>query len=100
MDSGVLSGDADSIIPEFYISRTQKQISLLEWTKTIILALKYKHNRSVPKSVAPSGHFIRNTEHVQRRCKHCGTKTPYVCVTCNVYLHADCFEAYHLALKV
>jgi len=40
-----------------YISRTQKQISLLDWTRTIILAVKYKHNPSDPKSVLPVGHF-------------------------------------------
>jgi len=83
-----------------YISRTGQQMTLFEWTKTIIMSLKNKYNPAVPKTVKPVGHFIRNSQCIARRCFQCGTKTPYVCPTCNLYLHADCFESYHLSLKV
>lgn len=30
-----------------------------------------------------------------RRCKVCSSKTPFICVKCNVNLHAKCFGKYY-----
>lgn len=45
----------------------------------------------------PSGsvHFITRTE-ARRRCRVCHSQTIYACERCQVYLHADCFNQYHL----
>jgi len=80
-----------------YISRTQKQISLLDWTRTIILALKYKHNPSVPKSVPPVGHFPLLLSGWKQRCKMCQKKhciqvrSLWWVVSSRVYEGVSCF---------
>jgi len=80
-----------------YISRTQKQISLHDWTRTIILALKYKHNPSVPKSVLPVGHFPLLLSGWKQRCKMCQKNTAYKCEACDEWCHPECMRAYHVS---
>lgn len=52
----------------------------------------------VPKEVRfdKVGHtIIRHEEKARRRCKMCKNHTIYLCIRCNVHLHADCFDRFH-----
>lgn len=50
---------------------------------------------SVPHKVRTDfGHLIQRTD-FRRRCKKCSSNSIYICKTCQVTLHPDCFEYYH-----
>lgn len=43
-----------------------------------------------------SSHLIFK-QPTRRRCRFCHSQTVYMCRSCNVHLHPDCFEEYHLS---
>lgn len=42
------------------------------------------------------GHVIvEDKNKARRRCRQCKSTTIYMCVKCQVHLHANCFEKFH-----
>ena len=57
-----------------------------------------KKDKEGKTQVEPNLHFhsVGTTMKKNRvRCKVCNTKTPYICIVCNVHLHPECFSEYH-----
>jgi len=52
---------------------------------------------SDPRSSTVSNNGLHNVGHIseKKRCVKCHKRTPYICIECNVHLHAECFTAYH-----
>lgn len=45
------------------------------------------------------GHIIiREANSARKKCRFCKSTTIYVCKKCNVHLHPDCFEAFHIKI--
>ena len=48
------------------------------------------------KRTLVSGHLFAKDESDRRvRCRHRKSTTTFICIQCNVEIHAKCFEAYH-----
>ena len=85
----------------------QNSISLLEFTKQIVIALlaapdlesrrgiRPKTKKEVPQVVRfdNKNHIVNKIE-TQRRCANCRKCTKFVCIKCNVDLHT-CFQHFH-----
>ena len=88
-----------------------KSMSLLEFTRQIVIALLATANMDTRRGVRPKtkkqvldvtrvdgkDHLVnKNSTDTQRRCAACGKCTKFVCMKCNVGLHPDtCFMEYH-----
>ena len=88
-----------------------KTISLLEFTRQIVIALLAAPNMKIQREVCPKtkkqvldvtrldgkNHLVnKNSTDTQRRCAACGKCTKFLCMKCNVGLHPDtCFVEYH-----
>lgn len=90
---------------------TEKRISLLEFTRQIVIALLASPDMPSRRGVRPKtknqvlevvkldgrDHLVnKNSTGTQRRCASCGKCTKFVCIKCNVGLHPDtCFVEFH-----
>ena len=88
-----------------------KKVSLLDFTRQIVLALLASADMPSRNSVCPKtkkqvldatrrdgkDHLVnKNATDTPRRCAACGKCTKFVSIKCNVRLHPDnCFVAYH-----
>ena len=87
----------------------QKQkIGMLEFQKKVVMIILASFGRNKPaKSLAFPRNVASNVKldtknHILVKgtpkncpCKHCGSRSIYLCQKCNVALHPDCFKDYH-----
>jgi len=73
---------------------------LLIQLANLLAPVEVKAMDATPKIQENKFHLIRNANGITKMCVHCASKksnstTCYYCSTCNVFLHANCFEVYH-----
>lgn len=69
-------------------------------TRALLTSEKNVQNASRDRpeaNINDTKHFPgkRGVDVPPRRCKVCSSKTPFICVKCNVNLHAKCFGKYY-----
>ena len=86
-----------------YKEHSMRDVSQLDFLENLVIQMSGYNNLSkchLGNSHSNRMHLILRTK-THRNCIYCLTKkkkhnnTPYICNSCNVYLHPDCFFAYH-----
>ena len=98
--ASILNG---KIIYEFKTGKKETVIQFKESIVEYIFTLYKRKEKSnvelksyIPPKFRDALHNIKHIINLKRKCMLCGKRTPYLCSECNIHLHPECFNNYHI----